>query len=66
MIRQVKLSENNVLKVNELQQPIVGGSWKSKSELGEIEVKIEPYWTGERWTHGVSHDDSDWNVGRGW
>lgn len=47
-IHQVQISENAVIKVDEIQSPIVGGCWKAKTEFGVLEIKIEPYWTGEQ------------------
>lgn len=45
---QVQISENRELKVDEIQRPIVGGSWRSKTEFGQLEIKIVPFWTGIR------------------
>ncbi len=44
---QVQISENAVLKVDEIQRPIIGGSWTTKTDFGRLEIKIVPYWTGE-------------------
>lgn len=43
---QVQIIENKVMKVDEVQQPIVGGSWKTKTGFGQLEIKVTPYWTG--------------------
>lgn len=44
---QIQISENAVLKVDEIQKPIMGGSWTTKTDFGRLEIKIVPYWTGE-------------------
>lgn len=45
--RQVQISENAIVKVDELQKPIVGGSWTTKTDFGRLEIKIIPCWTGK-------------------
>lgn len=45
--RQVQISENAIIKVDELQKPIVGGSWTTKTDFGRLEIKIVPCWTGK-------------------
>ena len=44
---QIQISENAVLKVDEIQKPIIGGAWTTKTDFGRLEIKIVPYWTGE-------------------
>lgn len=44
---QIEISENAMLKVDEIQKPIIGGSWTTKTDFGRLEIKIVPYWTGE-------------------
>ncbi|CAM9282739.1 unnamed protein product, partial [Scytosiphon promiscuus] len=43
----IQISENAILKVDEIQKPIVGGAWTTKTDFGKLEIKIVPYWTGE-------------------
>lgn len=44
---QIEISENAIVKVDEIQKPIMGGSWITKTDFGRLEIKIVPYWTGE-------------------
>lgn len=44
---QVQISENMILKVDEIQKPIIGGAWTTKTDFGRLEIKIVPFWTGE-------------------
>lgn len=44
---QIEISENTVVKIEAIQRPIIGGAWKTKTDFGELEIKIVPYWTGE-------------------
>eukprot|EP00752_Nemacystus_decipiens_P016200 g14487.t1 len=51
----IEISENAVSKVDEIQRPIMGGSWKTKTDFGQLEIKIVPFWTGyqyELWHEG--------------
>lgn len=51
----VQISENAVLKVDELQKPIAGGEWATKTDFGKLVIKIVPFWTGyqyELWHDG--------------
>ncbi|CAN0185617.1 unnamed protein product, partial [Ectocarpus sp. 13 AM-2016] len=43
----IEISENAIVKVDEIQKPIMGGSWITKTDFGRLEIKIVPYWTGE-------------------
>lgn len=36
-----------MLKVDEIQKPIIGGSWTTNTDFGRLEIKIVPFWTGE-------------------
>ena len=44
---QVEISENGVIKVDEIQRPIVGGAWTTHTDFGRLEIKITPFWTGK-------------------
>ncbi|CAM9834186.1 unnamed protein product [Ectocarpus sp. 12 AP-2014] len=51
----IEISENAIVKVDEIQKPIMGGSWITKTDFGRLEIKIVPYWTGyqyELWHEG--------------
>jgi len=52
---QIQISENAVLKVDEIQKPIIGGAWTTKTDFGRLEIKIVPYWTGK-----CSHRTACW------
>ncbi|CAM9220300.1 unnamed protein product [Hapterophycus canaliculatus] len=43
----IQISENTSPKVDEIQKPIIGGAWTTKTDFGRLEIKIVPYWTGE-------------------
>ncbi|CAN0053354.1 unnamed protein product [Discosporangium mesarthrocarpum] len=52
---ELGIFENAVQKAKEVQRPIVGGGWRARTHFGELEIKIETFWTGyqyELWFEG--------------
>ncbi|CAM9637965.1 unnamed protein product [Laminaria digitata] len=58
----VEISENALVKVDEIQRPIIGGAWTTHTDFGRLEIKIIPFWTGE--SPFLSYQYELWHEGK--